>query len=62
MQYCALRRTNDAGTVTGTVTELSDFEDCTNNEDDNGDGMIDCADTTRCNQTVHPHCAPNWVG
>jgi len=62
MNYCALRRINSLGTVTWSVTTLSDFEDCTNNVDDNGDGVVDCADTTRCNQTIHPHCDPDRLG
>lgn len=64
MDYCALRRTESIGTVSGTITELSDFESCDNNEDDNGDWLIDCADTVRCNPTAHPNCNPNqwWWG
>lgn len=48
MDYCALRRTSNAGTSTGIVAfdSLNPwFEGCTNGADDNGNGMIDCADT-----------------
>jgi uncharacterized repeat protein (TIGR02543 family) len=62
--YCSLTRLG-AGTATGQTNVLSYTENCSNNFDDNGNGLIDCADTVFC--ATAENCIvwtggwmPNW--
>lgn len=45
--YCAWSRTN-IWTATGHTNVLTYTENCSNNFDDNGNGLVDCADTAFC--------------
>ncbi len=54
--YCANTRTTAAGTATGDTNPISSIELCTNGYDDNGNGLIDCADSAQCNSSVATGC------
>lgn len=55
--YCALVRNEAVGTVSGTILSTGNYEICDNNFDDDGDGLIDCAETSSCHPALAPNCA-----